>query len=201
MRRANEENFLVPNVIAEVARQQERAGVASSCNSAAGFILLDASLKPVYANAQAIEILSYPDSRPRESSVEGLLTEKLKSILGNGGASSIFVSDRRRYVCRAFSLDSGSDNSHRPTTAILIERGPRAPIDVAQIAARFHLTQRERETVDLLLHGLTSKEIAQRMRISPNTVKAFLRLVMSKMGVSTRSGILGKIVEARPAQR
>jgi DNA-binding CsgD family transcriptional regulator len=45
-----------------------------------------------------------------------------------------------------------------------------------------------------LLQGLTSKEIAQRMGISPNTVKAFLRLVMVKMGVSTRSGIVGKIV-------
>ena len=32
------------------------------------------------------------------------------------------------------------------------------------------------------------------MHISPNTVKAFLRLVMVKMDVSTRSGIIGKIV-------
>jgi DNA-binding CsgD family transcriptional regulator len=32
------------------------------------------------------------------------------------------------------------------------------------------------------------------MKISPNTVKAFIRLVMVKMSVSTRSGIIGKIV-------
>jgi DNA-binding CsgD family transcriptional regulator len=32
------------------------------------------------------------------------------------------------------------------------------------------------------------------MKISPNTVKAFLRIVMVKMGVSTRSGILGKVI-------
>jgi DNA-binding CsgD family transcriptional regulator len=32
------------------------------------------------------------------------------------------------------------------------------------------------------------------MGISPNTVKAFLRLVMVKMGVSTRSGIVGRFV-------
>jgi DNA-binding CsgD family transcriptional regulator len=58
------------------------------------------------------------------------------------------------------------------------------------------LTQREQETVKLLLQGLTSKEIAGRMGISANTVKAFVRLVMIKMGVSTRSGIAGKIVAA-----
>jgi len=32
------------------------------------------------------------------------------------------------------------------------------------------------------------------MSISTNTVKAFLRLIMIKMGVSTRSGILGKAI-------
>ena len=45
------------------------------------------------------------------------------------------------------------------------------------------------------MQGLTSKEIAVRMKISPNTVKAFLRLVMVKMKVSTRSGIAGKLKE------
>jgi hypothetical protein len=48
--------------------------------------------------------------------------------------------------------------------------------------------------VEFLLQGLTSKEIATRMQISPNTVKAFVRLVMVKMKVSTRSGITGKVV-------
>ena len=62
----------------------------------------------------------------------------------------------------------------------------------SEISAQFGLTQREGEAVEFLLQGLTSKEIATRMQISPNTVKAFLRLVMVKMKVSTRSGIAGK---------
>jgi DNA-binding CsgD family transcriptional regulator len=59
---------------------------------------------------------------------------------------------------------------------------------------QFNLTPRELETVRFLVEGLTSKEIAERMNISPNTVKAFLRIVMVKMGVSTRSGVVGKVV-------
>jgi len=43
--------------------------------------------------------------------------------------------------------------------------------------------------------GLTSKEIAQRMQVSPNTVKVFLRSIMNKMSVCTRSGILGKLMQ------
>jgi len=59
---------------------------------------------------------------------------------------------------------------------------------------RFNLSPRECETVQHLTYGLTNKEIAQRMNISPNTVKQFLRLIMSKMSVTTRSGILGKLL-------
>ena len=69
-------------------------------------------------------------------------------------------------------------------------------LDTSRLVEQFRLTQRESETVDHLIHGLTSKEIAVRMKISPNTVKAFVRLVMVKTGTSTRPGVIGKILEA-----
>ena len=77
--------------------------------------------------------------------------------------------------------------------ALLLERN-RTSLHVLEMARAFHLTQREREAVEYLAQGLTSKEIAERMRISANTVKAFLRLVMIKTGTSTRSGIVGKFI-------
>jgi DNA-binding CsgD family transcriptional regulator len=63
--------------------------------------------------------------------------------------------------------------------------------DVAEVYERFRLTQRERAVVELLIQGLTNKEIAGRINISPNTVRAFVRMVMIKFGVSTRAGIVG----------
>jgi len=59
-----------------------------------------------------------------------------------------------------------------------------------QTSQEFHLTHREQEVVRLLIMGLTNKEIADRMGISANTVKGFVRLVMLKMGTSGRSGIV-----------
>jgi len=82
---------------------------------------------------------------------------------------------------------------------VLLERGAAVGMTPSELFERFSLTQRECETVEYLLQGLTSKEIAARMKISPNTVKAFLRLVMVKMKVSTRSGIAGKLTGSRPA--
>jgi DNA-binding NarL/FixJ family response regulator len=45
-----------------------------------------------------------------------------------------------------------------------------------------------------LLQGLSDKEIAERMKVSPNTVKAFLRLIMLKMEVTSRAEIVAKIM-------
>ena len=44
-------------------------------------------------------------------------------------------------------------------------------------------------------HDIQIRTLPHRHGISPHTVQAFLRLVMSKMQVSTRSGILGRIFD------
>ena len=54
--------------------------------------------------------------------------------------------------------------------------------------------------VELLIQGMTTKEIAGSLNLSPNTVKSFLRLVMTKMGVTTRSGIVGKVLRRHSTQ-
>ncbi len=54
------------------------------------------------------------------------------------------------------------------------------------------LTEREREVLDLLVLGLTNKEIAERLVISPNTVKRHLKAVFAKLGVSTRAAAVAK---------
>src|SRR5260370_33454564 len=81
-----------------------------------------------------------------------------------------------------------------PTTAVLLERGPSRLVPLSQVCQQFNLTQREQEVLEYLLQGIRNKEIAKRMNLSPNTVKAFLRLIMIKTGVSSRSAIVGKIL-------
>jgi len=90
-------------------------------------------------------------------------------------------------------LEPEFNERSKPTAAITVERNRWVLRDLVM---RFQLTNREMEAVQRLAEGLTSKEIAQRMNISPNTVKTFLRLVMIKMGVTTRSGVIGKLIRA-----
>jgi DNA-binding CsgD family transcriptional regulator len=176
-----------------------KKGVSAS-KSAAGFLLLDSSLSPVGFNGEAIRILSYPDNVESLTSSEFLLTETIRSrlITQPPPGESVFVkelrSGRRRYFCRAFLIDSCTKELCQPTTAVILERGLSGLIPLSQVCQQFNLTQREQEVLEYLLQGIRNKDIANKMNLSPNTVKAFLRLIMIKTGVSSRSAIVGKIL-------
>jgi DNA-binding NarL/FixJ family response regulator len=172
---------------------------ASSGTSAGGFLLMDSSLRPLWLNAEAAQILSYPAKPDRANALNHSLGEKIRTSLANQSSPQSrsvteVQSGRRRYLCRAFLLESYGKQSNHQGVAVLLERSPLGLIALSRVSEQFKLTQQEGEVLEFLLLGLTSKEIANHMQISVNTVKVYLRLVMAKMGVSTRSGILGKIM-------
>jgi DNA-binding CsgD family transcriptional regulator len=48
------------------------------------------------------------------------------------------------------------------------------------------LSGREREVLALVAEDLTNKQIAQRLRISPNTVQGYVSLALNKLGAANR---------------
>ncbi|MEP9412359.1 MAG: helix-turn-helix transcriptional regulator [Candidatus Brocadia sp.] len=65
------------------------------------------------------------------------------------------------------------------------------------IMRAWNLNRREREIVELLLHGHCNKEIAKTLGLSLNTIKVYLKLLMGKLGVGTRSGIISILLSGR----
>ncbi|MFZ0198214.1 MAG: LuxR C-terminal-related transcriptional regulator [Candidatus Sulfotelmatobacter sp.] len=168
-----------------------------------GMIVVDSSLRVVASNAEVLRIFTFPERPEKISNLDAWLAKKVRTSLSEShssfGLSGKVQSARRTYVCRSFPLDVGAIQANGSGQSgglaiVMIERKSNGSATIAEISERFGLTAREQETVQFLRQGFTSKEIAQRMKISPNTVKAFIRLVMVKMGVSTRSGIIGKVV-------
>jgi len=163
-----------------------------------GVLLLDSQLRAVHFNAESASILGYPKRLQGVPSLKALLpviSGQIESpstpAVPNG-----FRSGRRQYVCRAFILDTAKTAGRRAGTksVVILERARREPqVDLFQWSERYQLTPRERETVEHLLKGLSSKEIAREMNISPSTVKSFLKLVMVKTSTSNRLGIVAKI--------
>lgn len=71
-------------------------------------------------------------------------------------------------------------------------------VEEAQAAVRTRgeleiLTDREHEVLNLLARGMTNKEIADTLVISPNTVKRHLKAIFGKLDIHTRSAAAAKI--------
>lgn len=68
----------------------------------------------------------------------------------------------------------------------------RCPSPVAE--DRVHLTPREQSIAQLVARGLPNKCIAKQLQISPWTVATHLRRLFAKLGVSTRSAMIAKLL-------
>ena len=164
---------------------------------AVGILLLQRDLTLLYANAAAVRILSFPAASEDPATFPRIVRRRIRPLLSAGSierhnddAPLTITSGRREYLCRTLLLDG---IARPPILAVLLERPVRAS-DVSEVSRRFRLSRRERETIQYIALGLTTKEMAQRMSVSPNTIKQFVRFTMTKMGVSTRSGIVGKLL-------
>jgi DNA-binding CsgD family transcriptional regulator len=189
----------VPNAVASMPR----ANGSLSHQSTAGFLLIDPSLSPISFNDEALQILSYPSKLASIRQPGIFLAGKIRCSLIRQQPSrelhfvTEFRSGHRRYLCHAFVVDSQAQGRFCPRIAILLERDLCPSLALSTVCEQLRVTQREREALEHLLRGLSSKEIANRMNVSTNTVKTFLRLLMSKMGVSSRTALVARITTAR----
>jgi DNA-binding CsgD family transcriptional regulator len=176
---------------------------ASAAKATVGFLLLDSSLRPIAFNAEAIRVLSYPDDLANIRHPDVFLAGKIREGLAGRPPSpespsvTEFRSGRRLYLCRAFRVYSDARSPFQPSVAVLLERAPSGLIPLSPASEQFNLTRRERDALECLLQGLSNKEIANRMNVSPNTVKVFLRQIMLKMEVSSRAAVVATILMTR----
>jgi general secretion pathway protein A len=99
-----------------------------------GLILIDVSCQPISADPESIKILGFPNTVVSPLSLDGILAQKIRSflpadiVLSMGEILTQFQSGKRRYLCRAFVLDSHwNSNSHEKRVALLLERGLSGP--------------------------------------------------------------------------
>jgi DNA-binding NarL/FixJ family response regulator len=80
-------------------------------------------------------------------------------------------------------------------------RVARSLIDIlarlTQPATHVDLSPREREMLKCLVDGLTNKEIATRMDVSPHTVDSYARTLFSKLKVRSRASAVARALKDR----
>jgi DNA-binding CsgD family transcriptional regulator len=176
-------------------------GGESATVSEAGLLLVDLSLKVVAFDQGAVAILRQPDKPGEYRDVRDCIPREVTDLVRKQRAAgartpavTYFKIRETRDASRRFWMEGDNEWSQQPIVALHIERNPSMTDTLQQITEEYHLTSREQEALSGVLAGLSSKELAGQMRISPNTVKAFLRLIMIKMGVSTRVELFAKIL-------
>lgn len=115
------------------------------------------------------------------------------------GYIDIFQSWRRRYTVRGVLLSEKNPITKKKEKSYLfiIERFKPESLNLAEVFRLWNLNHREQEIVRLILGDRGNKEIANHLGISINTVKAYMKLLLRKVGVHTRAGIISALLDGR----
>jgi DNA-binding CsgD family transcriptional regulator len=96
-----------------------------------------------------------------------------------------------------YSLKKQRKNKSNRWLFVLEEIKSGRNMDLDWILRNLKLNRREHEIIRLLLADRNNKEIAQDLDLSINTVKGYLKLLMRKLGVGSRTGIIASLMTGK----
>lgn len=116
--------------------------------------------------------------------------KKFREILGVGQARSTFVQLRPELLT---AVEDIAAQNGRTVGEVANELISHALYDHQLAASSLQtwqqLTQREREITALIWLGLTNPQIAERLLISPNTVKTHVKNILNKFNVHSKKSL------------
>jgi DNA-binding NarL/FixJ family response regulator len=122
----------------------------------------------------------------------------IEDAITAGARGVLSVTASAEEVCMAVEVVSdGSVWAPRRILSRLLDRANDTP---PPAAVEVHLTARELEVLELLLLGLSNREIAHALDVEQATVKAHLGRLMRKAGVTNRTALGVHAIEARWVQ-
>jgi DNA-binding CsgD family transcriptional regulator len=180
-------------------------------SAAAGVALLDSSFRLIAADEGATAILSaipadaatIAEQRRPAPPLPRVLREQMDGFPRpeEEPPEIRFRSGNHWYRARASVMTANGRTVLEPSIALYFQRDAASEDPLGELTLQCHLTEREREALSGIARGLTSKEVAHRMNISPSTVKTLLRLVKIKTGGRNRAAIVAKLLDAADRSR
>ena len=116
--------FDTANQIEMLTKTKEVRTRLRTYSSGVGLVLLDAQRKAIYANAEAVRILAYPNRPRRKRALDDLLSEKMHLLLPDVETSPQPVpyrelaSGRRCYLCHMFPASSRKEDFPDATVVV-----------------------------------------------------------------------------------
>jgi DNA-binding CsgD family transcriptional regulator len=138
---------------------------------------------------------------------KGLLDKTINQQSGSaqkGAAAPKFIetiqSYRRQYLVKGIILLEAPLDTRKKERSYLfvMERTEHESVNLLKAARQLNLNRREQEIVRLLVKGLGNKEIAFALGLSLNTVKGYMKLLMGRLRVRNRVGIISILLTQSP---
>jgi DNA-binding CsgD family transcriptional regulator len=174
----------------------------NSEDTGSGLVLLNMALQAIAADRGAVDIFRRHNltSGSADHKIvqvpEDILAAIKNTIKADRPSSSFSIAvGESRYRCRTYVIQSESISLKGGMVALHLDAETDTRDPLSAVMAAYHLTEREGEALRGIALGLSTKEMADRMRISPNTVKSFVRLIMIKLNVTSRAAIMVKLLE------
>ena len=137
---------------------------------------------------------SPPPAVPHESKVVQAVAAQARAVgpgedpLGRGAQARVRTRSGAWLLLYGTRLSGVADGR----TAVIIQ--PATPTEVAPLVAlAYGLSDREAQVARLCMHGLSTKEMARSLHVSPYTVQDHLKSVFDKTGVRSRGELVGQI--------
>ncbi|HLV59660.1 MAG TPA: LuxR C-terminal-related transcriptional regulator [Natronosporangium sp.] len=160
------------------------AGQVTSINDQAGAWLAELPAGPALPTDLGIEV-------PVWMTVTVLRAAAVRHGAGDGTARTRVRSRRGQWLaCHATCL-RGTGGGVDQTVVMLDAADPAelAPI----IAEAYDLTDREQQIVRMIARGVGTAGIAQRLYLSPHTVRDYVKTILHKVGVSSRGELVASL--------
>jgi PAS domain S-box-containing protein len=137
----------------------------------------------------SIDALIDPEGRPAAASE---WQEFLKSGENSGRRTLIRADGSQVQIEFAARLECIAGRRLAAFVA-MVEPEP-SPMPAAEGAGELPLTSREREVITLIALGQETAQIAEKLHISPDTVRTHVRNAMSKLGARTRAQLVALVL-------
>ena len=167
-------------------------------DSPTAIAVVDRNMQVEYSNAAWNELMSGGRDRQLDPVMEGILKQEksklVPSTIANSlnGRDPIFkLSDRDYQLC--FAPLHGVQLENKDPWLLQVK--PLVDLD-AELGGQLKeagLTKREMEACELLRQGIDCNEVAERLFISPHTVKTHLKRIHQKLGVHTRAQLVAAL--------
>lgn len=192
-------------------RNQTKVLRAALDSTSSSVLLFDRGGDIVYANPPADRLLSLQTENELLVEAEGepsmplftVLSSIVERVAASENQSSAWRGtlqslDGRALACEVTRLPPVG--SQLDSVLVLLQNlGSEPAVRIEAFCATHNLSPREREVVKLLIEGLTTVGMADRLGISPHTVRDHLKNLYRKTGTRSRSELLGLASRSVPA--